>query len=210
MNIRAGQKACETAAFDAAANYFRVARELMGSLGWQTEPNKMLLIYCEEANVCFINGDKETMNMLIDEVLLRDIPVVEKFRALEVKLLSLQAAQKFEESITTALQFRRELGLAAPPNKPASKITVLKEYLKTTRTLKGLTADEIVALPELKDERIILGQRILEIIIPATFQAQPTLFPLIVFLLVRTSVKYGINSSSCDAFATYGLLMVSV
>jgi predicted ATPase len=73
--------------------------------------------------------------------------------------------------------------------------------------LKNRTADELVALPDLTDESIIMGQRLLELIIPATYQVQPTLFPLVVFLLVRTSIEHGINASSCDAFACYGLLL---
>lgn len=43
-----------------------------------------------------------------------------------------------------------------------------------------------------------------------SLQAQPTIFPLIIFLLVNASLKYGINSSSCDAFGGYGIILCTL
>lgn len=206
-NIRLGNLAVESAAFNAAVIYFKMGRGLLGPKAWEENPDVMLQLCSEEANACFATGDMEMTNALVDDVLKRDIPVRDKFRAYEVKILSLQASQRFDESITTALDVRRQLGLRSPSNKAASTLTTLKEYIKTRRVVKNRSSDELVALPDLKDERIIMGQRLLELLIPATYQAQPTLFPLVVFLLVRTSIKHGINASSCDAFACYGLLL---
>jgi len=206
-NIRLGNLAVESAALEAAVIYFRMGRGLLGPKAWEENPNAMLQLCSAEANACFATGDTETTNALVEDVLKRDAPVKEKFRAYEVKILSLQASQRFNESINTALDVRRQLGLRSPSNKSASTLNTLKEYIKTRRVLKNRTADELVALPDLTDESIIMGQRLLELIIPATYQVQPTLFPLVVFLLVRTSIEHGINASSCDAFACYGLLL---
>jgi predicted ATPase len=210
MNLRAGLKASDHAAFDTAAVYFKAGRELLGSNAWvegEDEFNTMLKLCCEEANSCYIIGDYDTMNVLINEVLSKDVPIKDSFKVYEVKILAMKAKHQFLDAITTAMDVRRQLGLSAPPNKPTSTLTVVKEYIKTNRAVKGRTAEELVALPELKDERIIMGQRMLELLMSACYQGQPTLFPLISFLSVRTSVKHGINASSCDAFATYGLLL---
>ena len=137
----------------------------------------------------------------------KDVPIKDSFKVYEVKILAMKAKHQFLDAITTAMDVRRQLGLSAPPNKPTSTLTVVKEYIKTNRAVKGRTAEELVALPELKDESIIMGQRMLELLMSACYQGQPTLFPLISFLSVRTSVKHGINASSCDAFATFGLLL---
>jgi len=206
-SIRLGELAFENAAFDAAAIYFKAGRGLLGPTAWEESPNAMLQLCTEGASACFIAGDIEMTNALVEDVLRRDVPIREKFRAYEVKILLLQASQRFDEAITTALDIRRQLGLKSPANKATSTATTLKEYIKTRRALKKLTSNDIVALPDLEDERIVMGQRLLELLVPSTYQVQPTLFPLVVFLLVRTSIKHGINASSCDAFACYGLLL---
>ena len=99
MNLRAGVKASENAAFHAAAVYFKAARELMGADGWANDHGMMIKLCSEGANACFICNDVETMHKFIDEVISKDISVDEKFRAFEVKSLAAQGEGKFEESL---------------------------------------------------------------------------------------------------------------
>ena len=171
----------------------------------------MLQLCSEEANARFIANDNlETMNVLIDEVLGQSIPDRDKFRVSEVKVKSTHARGNLHESLDTALGFCRKLGLPAPTNKPVSKFIILKEYYKTKRALRNRTADEIACLPELSDERIIMGQQMLSLSCTACYLAQPTLFPIIIFIIIRSSVKYGISASSCDGFAAFGVLLCGV
>ena len=43
-------------------------------------------------------------------------------------------------------------------------------------------------------------------IIVTFLQDEPTMFPLIVFLMIEATLKYGINASSCDALSSFALL----
>ena len=43
--------------------------------------------------------------------------------------------------------------------------------------------------------------------ISLSLKIQPTVFPLIVFALVRASLKNGTNASSCDSFGGYGIIL---
>lgn len=151
------------------------------------------------------------MNTFLEEVLGRDeLSVKDKLKVFEIKILAAQATGNFNDAINTGIEVRKALGLRTPPNKPASLLTVLKEFIKTSSALGQRSADDIANLPELKDDRIIMGQKVLENLLVSSYQVQPTMYPLIVFQLVRTSIKYGLNATSCDAFATYGLLLCGV
>ena len=110
-----------------------------------------------------------------------------------------------------------------------SKFTILAGYLKTSYALYGRTVEELAGLPELNDETIKMGQRILELMCTSCFQAssvgagsyiislvpshseylqaQPTMFPLLVFLLINTTLEHGFNASSCDGFTGFGVLL---
>lgn len=126
--------------------YLRVARKILGDFegktAWDVDPEAMLQICSEEANCCFINGDIPTMKILIDEVLSRDIPVVGKFRVYEVQILADLGAANFHGAVNTALSVRRQLGLSSPPNKPASKLTIMYDHMKTQRALKDKSAQD--------------------------------------------------------------------
>ena len=207
MNLRAGLKASRNAAFDTAAIYYRTGRKLVGKAAWNDDRDTMLQLCSYEAEARFINGDLLTMKLLIDEILRQDITIEEKFKAYEIKILAYNAEPDFKASIDTAIEVRTKLRLPTPANKPASSISVLKEYLKTSRVLKNRSPEELASLPELTNTRIIMGQRMLELLLTTTYQAQPSMYPLISFLLIRATIKYGVNASSCDAFSNYGLLL---
>jgi len=111
----------------------------------------------------------------------------------------------FGKAVDTAMLVRQKLDLPAPPTD--QPLAVQNEFARTMELVANRSAEEIADLPELKEERIIMGQRMLETLLESTYTAKPSMYPLIVFLLVGSSVEYGINASSCDAFAAFGLLL---
>jgi predicted ATPase len=207
MNLKAGIKASENAAFDTAKVYFKAGCEALGSRGWEGDYSTMLDLCSNGANACYSTGDFDTMNKLIDEVLSKDIHVKEKYRVSDIKVRSLEAVGKHNESIDAALDFRRQLGLPTPQKKPASKFTIMRGYIRVQRLLKNKTAEDIANLHELDDERHEMGQRMNEHLALCVFHVEPTMFPLIIFLMVTTSLKHGLNPSSCAAFAGLGMLL---
>ena len=115
------------------------------------------------------------MQLMIDEVIDQDIPIEDKFCVYEVKVLSSYAVREFDEAIETVLSFRKQLGLPTFKNKPISKLVILKEVMKTIRSLGNKTAEEISSLPLLTDNRIIMGQRMLELVISAAYSVSKLL-----------------------------------
>jgi len=230
-------KASENAAFDSAAVYFKAGRKVIGSDGWDTDQRTMLKLCSEGANACFISGDIDTTHELINDVLNRqDIPVLDKFDVYEVKILAAAGAGAgiYGEAINTAFSFRKQLGLPTIKNKPVGKLMIMKEFIKTKRALGNMTAEDIASLPEISDDRVIKGQRMLELAATASysvsigqvvlayffiyfshshllffysFQVQPTMFPLVIFHMVRATLQHGINASSCDAFGGFGMIL---
>ena len=52
-----------------------------------------------------------------------------------------------------------------------------------------------------------MDQRILELMRRVSYQSQPTMFPILTFIMVRTMLKYGINPSGVNALGGYGVLL---
>eukprot|EP00985_Skeletonema_marinoi_P000794 scaffold299_cov113-Skeletonema_marinoi.AAC.1 len=207
MNLKAGIKASENAAFDTAKVYFKAGREALGPRGWEGDYSTMLDLCSDGANACFLTGDFDTMNEFIDEVLRKDIDTKEKYRVSEIKVKSLIAVGKANEAINAALDFRRQLGLPAPQKKPASKFTVMREYIRVKKLLKNKTAEDIANLPELDDELYKMGERMNEHLATSVYRVEPTMLPLVIFPMVTTSLKHGLSPSSSIAFARLGLIL---
>eukprot|EP00985_Skeletonema_marinoi_P033316 scaffold41015_cov153-Skeletonema_marinoi.AAC.1 len=207
MNLRAGVKASENAAFDTAKVYFKAGREALGSRGWEGDYSTMLDLCSDGANACFLTGDFDTMNEFLDEVLCKDIDTKEKYRVSEIKVKSLLTVGKVNESINAALDFRRQLGIPAPQKKAASKFTIIREFIRVKKLLKGKTAEDIANLPDLDDELYEMGQRMNEHLATSVYLVEPTMLPLVIFQSVTTSLKHGVSPTSSPAFARLGLLL---
>lgn len=164
LNARAGFKASDNAAFDTAVVYFQAARELLGSEAWEFDQELMVRLYSAEAQARFVMGDLVVMEQLIEEILSKeDLSVKDKFQAYETKVLAATSGNRFGEAISTASYVCDQLGFKPLPAK-APKSRLMKDYMKTKDALKGLSKEDILALPNLTDERVIMKQRMMELV----------------------------------------------
>ena len=209
-SLEAGLREAYDTNYETASIYFATGRQQLGESGWAMDEETMLKLCSEDALASYINGDLEDMTRLIDDVLSRDLSVEQKFRCYEVKMLSDRAAGFFDETLNLGLEIRRQLGLNTAPYKPASTVVILANFIKTNRALGNRSAQELANLPALTDEKIVMGQRILEILLTCSYSCQITMFPLLVFHMVNATLEHGINASSCDAFVSFGIILNGV
>ena len=201
-------QASANAAFDSAAVYYQAGWQVLGPNGWNTDQRLMLDLCSEGARTFYICGDFVTSKSFVDEVIRQDnITVDDKYIAYDVKVKAHYAANEFNDALDTAFLYNKQLGMPTLKNKPVGPLIIIKEFIKTSRKLGKRTSKELVSLPELTDERVAKAQRMHELATNSSFIAQPSLFPLLVFLLMRASLKHGINASSCDAFGGYGVIL---
>lgn len=201
-------QATANAAFDSAAVYYKVGREALGSNGWDIDRVSMLSLCSEGANTCYIIGDSETSSKLVAEVIRQDSTTIDnKYIVYDVKVKAHYGASEFDDALNAAFDYRKQLGLPTLKNSPVSKLKVVKEFIATKRLIGKRSPEALAGLPDLTNERIVQGNRMLELALTTSFIAQPTLFPLIVFLLVKETLNHGINASSCDAFGAFGIIL---
>lgn len=187
--------------------YFKAGRKVLGSNGWAIDQSLILKLCSEGANACSICGDLDTMNALIAEVLSQAIPIQDKFNAYKVKVMAAHAAGEFNEALNTAFDFRRQIGLPTLKNKPVNTLIIIKEFIKTNRSLGNRTAEDIGSLPDLTDDRIVMGQRMLELSASSSFAVSKhwetvRVVPLS-FLL--TSCHFSLGSTDCASSDYFSL-----
>ena len=79
-------------------------------------------------------------------------------------------AGNYHESIALGIDVRKQLGLKTPKDKKTSVFAILRGYLKTKWLLGNRSSEELAKLPELTNERFIMGQRILELMEISCYQ----------------------------------------
>ena len=212
-HLQDGMKALKNSNFEIAADNFKEGYSLLvaDSNRWEGDYTTILQLCSEGSHASYITGDFNTMNKLIEEVLKQDLSIEEKFRVYECKMLALQAVDDNHASLSLGIEVRKQLGFYTPPDKEVSKLAILSGYITTRLLLGNRTPEELANLPRLTNKRVIMAQRMLELIGYDCWTAQPTLFPLIVYLNMKETLEYGINpATSCNAFLGYGILLCGV
>lgn len=205
LNLQAGKKAKLSGAYQPAFHYLTVAIQLLPSGSWTSEYALTLDIYNQTVEAAYLNGDHEQMLTLASVIFDNATDLMDKIPAYETKIVAFTVQTKFDSAIKTSLQLLKMLGVKLP-QKPG-KLQVINSLLKTKTLLKGKTTNDILNLPQMTDKRKLAAIRILNIVLSACYFTNSNLLALVIFKMVRLSVRYGNTQSSTVGYATYGFIL---
>ncbi len=103
LNLQAGQKAKASTAYNAAVNYLRTGRELLGEQSWTLQYQLTLDLHLEGIEAEYLGGNYQVMQDLFNLVLQRTKTVLEQIKAYQVIILfqisqnQMQASQLIEK-----------------------------------------------------------------------------------------------------------------
>ncbi|TAF11059.1 MAG: response regulator [Nostocales cyanobacterium] len=209
LNLIAGKKAKASAAWKTAGNYFRIGRNCLSLDSWEREYDLTLALYVEAAEVASSYGNFEEMENLASIVLQKANSLLDKVKVYQVKIQSYTAQNQPLQAIETALSILKMLGTNLPkkPHKLDILLKLVKTRLHFVGNFAGKPIEKLIDLPEMTNSYKLAAMKILSDVTAAAYFAIPELFALIVFEQVNLSLKYGNTSSSCYAYATYGLIL---
>ncbi len=208
LNLKAGEKAKASTAYAVANRYSTVGLELLAADSWQSQYDLTLALYESGAEAAYLSGDFALQAQLGKIVLAQARTLLDKVKIYEVQIQACIAQNRQLEAIQTALPVLKQLGVRFPDSPCQEDIQLgLQE---TQLALKGKSIEALCELPLMTAANPLAAMRILSSIVPATHQAMPVLFLLIVFKQVQLSVKYGNAPDSTLGYAAYGLILCGV
>jgi predicted ATPase/signal transduction histidine kinase len=208
LNLQAGRRARESAAFAVAYDHTRIGLELLPADAWQQQYALTLSLHEETAINAYLSRDLDTVVRLADEVearaeLVDDIVLIQW--ALIEALISTgdyAGACARGQRILAALGH----GIATPIN----KVVVLGELARTRWMLGTTQVEALAGLPLMTEARALAAMRLLNITSYAAYLSNTDTFALCVLKGVQLSLRYG-NALTCSPFlyAFYGVILGS-
>ena len=122
-----------------------------------------------------------------------------------VLIQSLGAEDKVGQAIDVSLDVLEQLGVLIP--RKVRRHTFKTELQKTKQLLEGMDIKSILSFPIMDDERITMVMSILDKVSMYALWAMPDLYPIVVFRMVRITIRHGLCASSAVAFAQYAKLL---
>ena len=209
LNLQAGIKARSSAAYRPALNYLDIALGLLPANCWENDYEVTLIIYQEAAAAAFLCSDYKRMDELGDTVIQNARNSLDTIKIYEAKIFSAAAQSRLLQAVQIGLMVLRNLGVRLPEN--PGKHHILFALLSVKWTLLGKSIAKLEKVPELKDPKKLAIARILTVMGSSSFLAMPALNPLLIFKMLKLSIKYGKTSDTpYSGYASYGLIQCGV
>jgi predicted ATPase/signal transduction histidine kinase/tRNA A-37 threonylcarbamoyl transferase component Bud32 len=205
LNLAAGRKARDSAAYAAAFDHFKKGIALLGADGFHRQRELAVALHLHAAEASYVNKEFDRIEGYADAVLREGAGVLVEVKVAEIRIQAFNAQNKLSEAVRTALSILRHLGIAFP-DKPAPE-DVASVTRELAEAIGGRPVMELLELPAMTDAVKIAAVRILAMTIPTSYLHDPGLFPLMAARQVALSVAHGNTGASAAGYAAWGIIL---
>ncbi|WP_321161586.1 AAA family ATPase [Lyngbya sp. CCAP 1446/10] len=195
LNLIAGQKAKAATAYESAAKYLNIGRELLTANSWHDEYELTLNIYVEAVEAEFLTTNFERAEILANSVLQQAKNLLDKVKVYELKIQSYIAQNQLIKAIDTGWEVLAMLGVS--PRLLTDPNAAVK--------LPSLT--DLQTAPEMTDPDKLAAMRLLMTISAPASIANPEMVLPIVLTQINLCIENGHSALAAYAYSIYGLLL---
>ncbi|WP_417534920.1 AAA family ATPase [Marinobacterium stanieri] len=202
LNLKAGLKARESAAFASAREYYDQGLNLLPEDAWNSCYRLTLSLHTAAADCANILGHKQRMLELIEAIDRHGQALLDRIQAYEIQIQSQVANNEFGSALDTALSTLQQLGVSIPADPSTTQL--LRAVGKTQWLLRRTAPERIPELPAMSDPQLAAAMPLLASMFGAIKFSSSGLRPLVMARQVELTLKHGLTPSSAQAFAGYG------
>ncbi|PSL11731.1 PAS domain S-box-containing protein [Marinobacterium halophilum] len=202
LNLRAGIRARESAAFDSALDYLNTGLSLLPSQCWQRDYTLALELHTAAADIANIKGKHEQMLALIRTVEAHASRLLDRIRVYQILIQSQVANNEFKQALQTAQLALQQLGVNMPAIPGRGQLTYA--VTRTQWLLRRMPPEKILQLPAMEDPQLLAAMPILASMFGAIKFSSSELRPLVMARQVELTLKHGLSPLAALAFAGYG------
>jgi len=205
LNLDAARKALASAAFVPAHTYSLTASRLLAADAWVRHPDLARRIYealAESSVLCGYYDDLEVVCTLLMKHAEDDMHAI---RVHEFRKRKFVALHRTLEAVQESLKALELLGVSFPkkPTKFHAALMLLRVQAKVGRK----TPADLMAMPEMTDDRIQHVFRLTAEIATPVYTILPALFPLILLKQMELTLRHGNHKYSASVFMGYSIIL---
>lgn len=209
LNLEAGKKAKNGAAYESAATYLEASQSLLGPQSWESEFAMTFTLYTELAECKQLSGQVEAAHTLLNVLSSHAKNKFDHARIYKLRMSIAMAQGNFAEVIKCGLEALESLG-AQIPQAVDQRDALLRAELEEMRSnLTGRTIASLVDLPRVQDsEHELILTLLNELGIPAA--VTDFSFGLLITLKqINYSIRFGNSDTSAYGYTSYAVLAMS-
>jgi len=205
LNLLAGKRAKTSAAYKASSEFLQQGISCLSKKPWKEQYQLTLQLHEEAAEVAFLSGQFEKMNVFCQRTISQATSILDKIKCYDIQLQAHIAQQQISKALRLSQSVLLKLGIQLPgrPN----HIQIVLNTVRIKHELRNTTTKDLLALPKMTDPLQLAASQILARTVSAIYRTSVNHMPIIVFTLVRLSLRYGNSPYSAFAYAAMGMFL---
>ncbi|MEM7035008.1 MAG: serine/threonine-protein kinase PknK, partial [Chloroflexota bacterium] len=207
LNLRAGKKAKQATAYQAALNYLTMGWILLGEANWQRRYELTFALHLEAVESHYLIGNPEAAEQFFELALSHAKTRLDKAELYNKKVVALSQNQP-SKAVTVAREALKLFGihLSSKPN----QVSILLEILKVRWYTGRKRINELIHEAEVTNLEIKAAKELLmNIVTSAYFNSELEVMTWAALKLAILSLRYGNSNISAYAYAIYGIILIS-
>jgi predicted ATPase/signal transduction histidine kinase len=203
LNLRAGRRACGTAAYLSASAYFATGDDLLPREAWESRYELKYALTLERARCEWLCGHLEAAARLLPELLRHARGRVDRAAAHLVTILLRMTQGKFQEASRMAVSACSSLFGIELPLHPTED--ALREAAQRTLANLGERAiEDLLELPPMADPDVRTAVALLSAALPSAWSTDPNLHDLMGCHIVDLTLRHGNGDGSPHGYVVFG------
>ena len=204
LNLKAGQKAKSSTAFEAALQYLTAGLSLLNEAHWVSNYALMFALHIETAECEYLCGRFDEADRDFELLLKRARTRLDKAQVYGLRILEYENLSRYSAAVECGREGLALFGVSFP-NTPEGKQAALETELSVIKALLGgRPIDALVALPVMENPEKKSVMKILTTVWASAYiGGDQVLTCLISATLVRFSLEYGNTEESAYGYATH-------
>jgi PAS domain S-box-containing protein len=208
LNLQAGKRAKESAAFESAYYYFQVGLNVLGERGWQEFYELTLVLHQEAVESGYLSNQFAPAEKLAITGIKQARTKLDTATIYEARIRAYNSRNELSKAIELGKESLEQFGITFPDN-PTS-VDIEQALLQTKLVLAGRNPFELVNLPLMTDPEKLAIIKLLRTLSVPVYNALPQLYGLIASKMVILSVEYGNTVESAYAYSTYAMILCGI
>ncbi len=213
LNLKAGEKALASNAYESALKYLTNGMELLERDSWQSYYKLTSALFIKRLECELLCNNFEQAEKLFDECLKNLRTPAEKAEVYNIKIVLCANLGRFSEAINLGAEALKMFGVILPftPGKPAILLQYLKSrQLRVKKRREGYSGiADLINLPEMSNPDRLAVMSILSNIGAPSYLHDKNQFALIAMMMVNISLEHGNTGLSSFAYGLYGMLIIA-
>lgn len=202
--LMAGKKAASSAAFDSALTLTIKGFEILEHSLAKEERFEVLLHLLEFSFLTKSEDKQKHFELAAFEAAQNQC---DRLLIYEVIVRSLSYANQPNSAIQVTKKALMEVGISIPDK--ASVVQIIWEAIKMQFKLPSGKIAKLSTLPRASDPEILALYKLISAAFPAYYFANIETYPLLIFLMLKLTLKHGLSPESLVGIASYGIIRAS-